>query len=180
MSRSRPNEEKLQDLELRLAPSFLKERALGFLRRSSPEFIIIDDDDEDEVEQVHAPTSSRETRRFFPCPSSSVTGISEGDLELRLTVGASNGSSGNKDCGDASARKCCECGQASKGHFTEVKLRCAICMDTMKEETSTLCGHIFCKPCITNSILELKKCPTCRKELSLGSIHRIFLPGATS
>ncbi|XP_058102837.1 uncharacterized protein LOC131246593 isoform X4 [Magnolia sinica] len=62
----------------------------------------------------------------------------------------------------------------------EVKLRCTICMDTMKEETSTVCGHLFCNPCILSAIRVQKKCPTCRWKLTLNSIHRIYLPGATS
>ena len=61
MNRSRANGEKWQDLELRLAPSFLlKERALGFVR-PPPEYVTIgDDDDEEEAEQAYARTSSRE------------------------------------------------------------------------------------------------------------------------
>lgn len=59
----------------------------------------------------------------------------------------------------------------------EVKLTCAICMDSMKEETSTICGHIFCRNCIVSAIQFQKKCPTCRRKLSMNNIHRIFLPG---
>ena len=60
MNRSRSNGEKWQDLELRLAPTFLvKERAFGFLR-PPPEYITIEDDDDEEDEQAYAPTSSRE------------------------------------------------------------------------------------------------------------------------
>lgn len=60
---SRPNREKLEDLGLRLAPSFvLKERELSFLRRPPPTLIIIEDDenDDDEQEQGSAPTSLSE------------------------------------------------------------------------------------------------------------------------
>lgn len=59
----------------------------------------------------------------------------------------------------------------------EVNLTCAICMDSMKEETSTICGHIFCRSCIASAIQIQKKCPTCRRKLSMTNIHRIFLPG---
>ncbi|KAG0609228.1 hypothetical protein M758_8G168200 [Ceratodon purpureus] len=55
------------------------------------------------------------------------------------------------------------------------KLNCAICMDTMKEETSTICGHIFCRNCIYGAINSQKKCPTCRKKLTLKNTHRIYL-----
>lgn len=57
----------------------------------------------------------------------------------------------------------------------EYKFKCAICMDTMKDETSTICGHIFCQTCIQGAINSQKKCPTCRKKLTLKNIHRIYL-----
>lgn len=61
MNGSRPNREKWEDLELRLAPSsLLKERELGFLRRPPPEFIIIEDDDDDGQEQASDFTSLSE------------------------------------------------------------------------------------------------------------------------
>eukprot|EP00250_Pteridium_aquilinum_P000017 c10023_g1_i2 orf=162-716(+) len=57
----------------------------------------------------------------------------------------------------------------------ELKLTCAICMDTMEEETSTICGHIFCRKCIVEAIKMQEKCPTCRKRLVNSEIHRIYL-----
>lgn len=57
----------------------------------------------------------------------------------------------------------------------ELKLTCAICMDTMEEETSTICGHIFCRKCIMEAIKMQKKCPTCRKRLVSSQTHRIYL-----
>lgn len=57
----------------------------------------------------------------------------------------------------------------------EPKLICAICMDTMEEETSTICGHIFCRKCIVEAMKMQKKCPTCRKRLANSQIHRIYL-----
>ncbi|MCO5551275.1 hypothetical protein L7F22_004774 [Adiantum nelumboides] len=57
----------------------------------------------------------------------------------------------------------------------ELKLTCAICMDTMEQETSTICGHIFCRKCIVEAIRKQKKCPTCRKRLVNSQIHRIYL-----
>jgi len=61
----------------------------------------------------------------------------------------------------------------------EVKLTCAICISTMEEETSTVCGHIFCNKCITNAVNLWKRCPTCRKKLTTGQIHRIYLSSST-
>ncbi|XP_024535253.1 uncharacterized RING finger protein C548.05c-like [Selaginella moellendorffii] len=56
-----------------------------------------------------------------------------------------------------------------------VRLTCIICMDAMKEETSTICGHIFCKECILVAIQARKACPTCRRKLTSKDIHRIYL-----
>lgn len=53
---------------------------------------------------------------------------------------------------------------------------CAICLDPLMEETSTLCGHIFCKECIVTAIRVQRKCPTCRHDLTINSIHRVYLP----
>ncbi|MCO5573150.1 hypothetical protein L7F22_026916 [Adiantum nelumboides] len=61
----------------------------------------------------------------------------------------------------------------------DVQLTCAICMDAMKEETSTVCGHIFCRPCILGAIKTQKKCPTCRRKLTNSNIHRIYLSSGT-
>ncbi|CAA7396384.1 unnamed protein product [Spirodela intermedia] len=72
-----------------------------------------------------------------------------------------------------------KCGQAGPRVTKEVKLRCNICMGIMREETSTVCGHIFCKPCITDAILLQRKCPACRVKLSIQNIHRIYLPRST-
>ncbi|XP_042497559.1 E3 ubiquitin-protein ligase complex slx8-rfp subunit slx8-like [Macadamia integrifolia] len=58
----------------------------------------------------------------------------------------------------------------------EIKLMCVICLGEMEEETSTLCGHIFCKDCIMSAIWMKRRCPVCLTPLSIGSIHRIFLP----
>jgi len=61
----------------------------------------------------------------------------------------------------------------------EIKLSCAICMDKMKEETTTICGHVFCKKCIVRAIEVYKQCPSCRKKLTMKSIHRIYISGST-
>ncbi|XP_024359581.1 uncharacterized protein [Physcomitrium patens] len=55
------------------------------------------------------------------------------------------------------------------------KFKCAICMDTMKEETSTICGHIFCQSCIQGAINAQKRCPTCRRKLTMKNVHRIYI-----
>ncbi|MQL96404.1 hypothetical protein Taro_029081, partial [Colocasia esculenta] len=190
MNRSRWNRDMVEDLELRLAPSTASKGGMlanNCLRGYPSTIITIDDDDEDD--------DAVQVRMFFPRSNSWAPPLTEEDLELRLGLGAHCRNAGSsygrtKVCEDGirdpHARKCSKnkIGQTSSSHGAnqgvEIKLRCAICMDTMKEETSTICGHIFCKPCITNAVLVQRKCPACRTKLSIQNIHRIYLPGSTS
>lgn len=56
---------------------------------------------------------------------------------------------------------------------------CPICMDTLVEPSSTICGHIFCCSCIKASVKSQKKCPTCQRKLSMSNFHRVYLPTTT-
>ncbi|XP_010942347.1 uncharacterized protein [Elaeis guineensis] len=190
MSRSRSSRETFQDLELRLGPAFLSKGGMlaASCLRGCPDFVMVKDDED--YAPIYPAVSSGETFRSFPYSSPWAPAIKEEDLELRLGVGASYGYSGNSSGGantledrfrNPNAWKSSKASSSQyMSDFKEVKLRCAICMDTMKEETSTLCGHVFCKACITNAIRVQKRCPTCREKLSVSNIHRIYLPGATS
>ncbi|NP_001148999.1 hypothetical protein Zm00014a_018826 [Zea mays] len=62
----------------------------------------------------------------------------------------------------------------------EPSFTCPICWNKMEEPSTTTCGHIFCDTCIKQAIKVQKKCPTCRKGLKMNSVHRIFLPNASS
>ncbi|CAN0897932.1 E3 ubiquitin-protein ligase RNF4 [Linum grandiflorum] len=53
---------------------------------------------------------------------------------------------------------------------------CPICMAPFVEETSTKCGHIFCKKCIKDALAFRAKCPTCRKKVTARDLIRVFLP----
>lgn len=55
--------------------------------------------------------------------------------------------------------------------------KCPICLDSFgfDEIMSTMCGHLFCEPCIRNTIKTRKKCPMCNRSLKMNQIHRIFL-----
>ncbi|XP_044973186.1 probable histone acetyltransferase HAC-like 1 [Hordeum vulgare subsp. vulgare] len=56
------------------------------------------------------------------------------------------------------------------------KFNCPVCISEMVDASSTICGHIFCKKCIEASIRFQKKCPTCRRRLTMRNFHRIYLP----
>ncbi|CAL5207870.1 unnamed protein product [Lathyrus oleraceus] len=55
-------------------------------------------------------------------------------------------------------------------------LNCPICLEAFVEETSTMCGHIFCQSCIKTAITRQRKCPTCRRKHSCRGLRRVFLP----
>ena len=59
---------------------------------------------------------------------------------------------------------------------------CPICFDSLQQlqqgnisRYSTVCGHVFCQPCIHDSVKNMRKCPACRKKLTLKQIHPIFI-----
>ena len=55
-------------------------------------------------------------------------------------------------------------------------LSCPVCLDApMTDMSVTLCGHLFCGPCIAKVAETLKQCPTCKAKLKKNSAHRIFL-----
>lgn len=62
----------------------------------------------------------------------------------------------------------------------EPSFSCPICMGPLAEETSTKCGHIFCRGCIRAAITaQNNKCPTCRRKVLVKDLIRVYLP-ATS
>ncbi|KAJ4848728.1 hypothetical protein Tsubulata_043974 [Turnera subulata] len=54
--------------------------------------------------------------------------------------------------------------------------RCPICLDELREATSTKCGHIFCKECIESAFAASKKCPNCRKKYRGKALFRVHFP----
>lgn len=59
-------------------------------------------------------------------------------------------------------------------------LSCPICLDPFTQETSTRCGHIFCRECIMGALAVKSVCPTCRKRVTKRGLIRIFLPSPNS
>ena len=59
---------------------------------------------------------------------------------------------------------------------------CPVCLDSLAEVkengsflASTICGHVFCGPCLTSAIRSNGRCPTCRKKVNGKQWHKIFL-----
>lgn len=186
-------------LELRLGQSEPeKEATLASNRSRGTNAPIVVEDDDDVV--VSSPRSFALARSSVSQRSIRLPVVNEEDLELRLGLTVTGRTSvehihrrrhgrvsPNKLivlCDDAveadqSSSKKRKTGQqlssdVQSDESKEVKLTCAICISTMEEETSTVCGHIFCKKCITNAIHLWKRCPTCRKKLTINNIHRIY------
>ncbi|CAH2049691.1 unnamed protein product [Thlaspi arvense] len=53
---------------------------------------------------------------------------------------------------------------------------CLVCMGQLREETSTKCGHIFCRECIHSAIAVQGKCPTCWRIIGIKDTFRVYLP----
>jgi len=59
-------------------------------------------------------------------------------------------------------------------------ISCPLCLDDVTSLTTTLCGHVFCKECITAAIEHKPECPVCRAFTHIRSLHPIFLNIITS
>ncbi|KAI9562169.1 hypothetical protein GHT06_013134 [Daphnia sinensis] len=62
------------------------------------------------------------------------------------------------------------------------QIHCPICLDSLSQVKqanqqmhSTICGHLFCGPCIRRVIATTQQCPTCRQKLDIRKIHPIFI-----
>ncbi|KAI9101632.1 SNF2 family N-terminal domain-containing protein [Phlyctochytrium arcticum] len=59
---------------------------------------------------------------------------------------------------------------------SDLDQECAICMDAMTDAVLNMCGHIFCRECLTASVQHMatvsgaKPCPTCRANVELGDL----------
>ncbi|EFX79211.1 hypothetical protein DAPPUDRAFT_304913 [Daphnia pulex] len=61
-------------------------------------------------------------------------------------------------------------------------IHCPICLDSLSQVKeanqqmhSTICGHLFCGPCIKRLIGTTQQCPSCRQKLDIRKIHPIFI-----
>lgn len=57
------------------------------------------------------------------------------------------------------------------------KTKCPICLEmyTIDQILSTMCGHLYCAPCIQNVVKTRKKCPMCNRALKTSQLHRIYI-----
>ncbi|VVB15863.1 unnamed protein product [Arabis nemorensis] len=67
---------------------------------------------------------------------------------------------------------------------------CNICLETAHDPVVTLCGHLFCWPCIYRwldvqksssvSIIQQQNCPVCKSNISIGSLVPLYGRGMSS
>lgn len=56
---------------------------------------------------------------------------------------------------------------------------CGVCFEAMGKNTDRQmaagnCGHVYCKPCLSQAVKSRKKCPMCSTKLTLKQIRNIF------
>uniref|UniRef100_A0A7S0M3H0 RING-type domain-containing protein n=1 Tax=Cryptomonas curvata TaxID=233186 RepID=A0A7S0M3H0_9CRYP len=55
-------------------------------------------------------------------------------------------------------------------------MECVVCLEPIKQPSSTKCGHIFCDGCIRKWLEASKRlCPACRKPVNPKDLRRLFL-----
>lgn len=63
---------------------------------------------------------------------------------------------------------------------SRLELECAICLEMVSSKrgiSATMCGHVYCTPCITEVVFKKKECPTCRRTLESSQVHPLFISG---
>ncbi|KAJ3729786.1 hypothetical protein C8R42DRAFT_175920 [Lentinula raphanica] len=59
---------------------------------------------------------------------------------------------------------------------TSVSLHCRLCMtDPCIDPTATMCGHVFCGNCITESVIISPRCPVCQHAVLLYCLFKLDL-----
>jgi E3 ubiquitin-protein ligase RNF5 len=65
----------------------------------------------------------------------------------------------------------------------EVQFECNICLDTASLPVVTLCGHLYCWPCLSSWISSTSSnsntCPVCKSGITKDSVIPIYCKGKT-
>ena len=98
---------------------------------------------------------------------------------------AASNQDGNVNVGASTSRHITAAPQPAgnkSGSSNPNDISCPICLDSLAELkagnsqlVSTTCGHLFCEPCLQDSVKRTKQCPTCRKKLTKRQFHRVYL-----
>ena len=49
----------------------------------------------------------------------------------------------------------------------EAELTCSICCSVVSQARATVCGHVFCKQCITRWLRQRRTCPNCQRQIGV-------------
>lgn len=83
--------------------------------------------------------------------------------------------SGKRGMGPRCKRNCADGSDFCKQHNPLTKMddvTCAICLDDIKNPMKLNCVHVFCKDCISETVLHRNvKCPCCRGTMNPDIIH---------
>jgi hypothetical protein len=63
---------------------------------------------------------------------------------------------------------------------SRLEWECAICLETVSSKrgiSATMCGHVYCTPCVIEVVYKKKECPTCRRTLDITEVHPLFISG---
>lgn len=56
------------------------------------------------------------------------------------------------------------------------RMTCTVCCENFRDQCITLCGHVFCKDCLTNNITSRnRKCPVCKVTFDKKDLLRVYL-----
>ncbi|XAR58741.1 Ubiquitin--protein ligase [Bertholletia excelsa] len=136
-------------------------------RRNRGSTIVVDVDSE---ERISSPASSSRTKRRRVASNQTIM-----NNDLCIILGGSNNFlRQNAQCVDP------QTAPPPPPPPKELVFSCPICMGPLVDETSTKCGHIFCKKCLKAAIAAQGKCPTCRRKVTIKDTIRIYLPTKTS
>jgi hypothetical protein len=142
------------------------------------------DDDDDDLIIVKEVKKAR-TGRSVPQTTQTLEDIEVVSVApvveaVGVTSNTKPGPSSSKERGAAVGKK-----QPSPEKPKKPELKCPICMEgfdiiaaTNVKIMSTRCGHIFCEPCLKESLKpsNQKICPTCRAKLTnKTSYHQLYL-----
>uniref|UniRef100_A0A087XCD2 E3 ubiquitin-protein ligase RNF185 n=1 Tax=Poecilia formosa TaxID=48698 RepID=A0A087XCD2_POEFO len=74
-------------------------------------------------------------------------------------------------------------GPASRGGFPAATFECNICLDTARDAVISMCGHLFCWPCL-HQWLETRpsrqQCPVCKAGISREKVIPLYGRGSSS
>lgn len=112
------------------------------------------------INNITSPPASSETSSNHLIFAEPIAGPSQGTSSVE--AGAENSANGNGD---------------NDGASTDSTYECTICLETAKDAVVSLCGHLFCWPCL-HQWLETRPqrqmCPVCKAAISKDKVIPLY------